>query len=149
MQSLMTQTGKTPENNEPVWNSGLDKDNSQHGFRYGGVHRKRPRVLFADDHAVLIEALAHRFQQELEVVGIARDGLMLVEMAKHHKPDIIVTDISMPHLNGIDAARIIRKEVRSARILLLTMHTDLPLIEEAFRAGASGLVLKVSSADEV
>lgn len=109
---------------------------------------KRTSVLLADDHAVLIECLAHLLQQEFDVVGVARDGRMLVDMAKHHKPDVVVTDISMPHLNGIDAARIVRKEVRGTRILFLTMHADLPLVEEAFRVGASGFVLKVSGADE-
>jgi DNA-binding NarL/FixJ family response regulator len=109
---------------------------------------KRTSVLLADDHAVLIECLAHLLQQDFDVVGVARDGQKLVEMAKQHRPDVIVTDISMPHLNGIDAARIVRKEVRSARLIFLTMHTDLPIVEEAFRVGASGFVLKVSGADE-
>src|SRR6516162_4384668 len=109
---------------------------------------KRTSVLLADDHAVLIECLAHLLQQEFEVVGVARDGRMLVEMAKLHKPDVVVTDISMPHLNGIDAARIVRKEVRGTKILFLTMHADLPLVEEAFRAGASGFLLKVCDSVE-
>jgi DNA-binding NarL/FixJ family response regulator len=109
---------------------------------------KRTSVLLADDHGVLIECLAHLLQQEFDVVGVAADGQKLVDMAKLHKPDVIVTDISMPHLNGIDAARILRKEVRSARLLFLTMHTDLPIVEEAFRAGASGFVLKISGAEE-
>jgi DNA-binding NarL/FixJ family response regulator len=109
---------------------------------------KRTSVLLADDHAVLMECLAPLLQQEFDVVGIANDGRSMVDMAKRHRPDVIVTDISMPHLNGIDAARILRKEVRSAKLLFLTMHADLPLVEEAFRVGASGFVLKVSGASE-
>jgi DNA-binding NarL/FixJ family response regulator len=72
----------------------------------------------------------------------------MVEMARQSRPDVIVTDISMPHLNGIDAARILRKEAISAKLLFLTMHADLPLVEEAFRAGASGYILKLCAAEE-
>lgn len=110
---------------------------------------KRTSVLLADDHALLIDCLARRLQRDFEVLGVAHDGRRLIEMAKHHRPDVIVTDISMPHINGIDAARIVRKEVRSTKVLFLTMYTDLPLIEEAFRAGASGFVLKMCGADEL
>jgi DNA-binding NarL/FixJ family response regulator len=69
-------------------------------------------------------------------------------MAKQRRPDVIVMDISMPNLNGIDATRILRKEGCSAKILFLTMHADLPLVEEAFRAGAYGFMLKVGDAEE-
>lgn len=109
---------------------------------------KRTSVLLADDHAVLTESLAHLLREQFEIVGVARDGRSMVDMAKRSRPDVIVTDISMPQLNGIDAARILRKEVRSARLLFLTMHADLPLVEEAFRIGAMGFVLKASGADE-
>jgi DNA-binding NarL/FixJ family response regulator len=110
---------------------------------------KRITVLLADDHPILTETMAHFLRQHFEVVGIARDGRTMVEMARKHKPDVIVTDISMPELNGIDAARIIRKEIRSSRVLFLSMHTDLALIEEAFRIGANGFVLKISGAEEL
>jgi DNA-binding NarL/FixJ family response regulator len=108
----------------------------------------RTTVLLADDHAMLIDGLVHFVRQEFNVVGIARDGHAMLELARQHRPDVIVTDISMPHLNGIDAARILRKEASSSKLLFLTMHTDLPLVEEAFRVGASGYVLKLCSADE-
>jgi DNA-binding NarL/FixJ family response regulator len=108
----------------------------------------RTRLLLADDHVMLMDGLVHLLRQDFEIVGIAHDGRAMVELAKQHLPDVIVTDISMPHLNGIDAARILRKEVSSARLLFLSMHSDLPLIEEAFRAGASGYVPKLCSADE-
>src|ERR1051325_8116821 len=108
----------------------------------------RTRVLLADDHAVLIDGLVHLLRQDFEIVGVARDGRAMVEMAKQNRPDVIVTDISMPNLNGIDAARILKKDLRSVKLLFLTMHSDLPLVEEAFRAGASGYMLKLCSAEE-
>jgi DNA-binding NarL/FixJ family response regulator len=109
----------------------------------------RTRILLADDHTVLIDALVNFLANQFEIVGIARDGRSLIAMAKQDRPDVIVTDISMPDLNGIDAARILRKEVSFSKLLFLSMHSDLPLVEEAFRAGALGYVLKVCSADEL
>jgi DNA-binding NarL/FixJ family response regulator len=108
----------------------------------------RTSVLLADDHAILMDGLVNLLRQDFDVVGVARDGRMMIEMAKSKKPDVIVTDISMPHLNGIDAARILRKDLRSSRFVFLTMHADLPLVEEAFRVGASGFVLKMCDAGE-
>src|SRR5947209_8771221 len=108
----------------------------------------RTRVLLADDHVMLMDGLVHLVRQQFEIIGIAHDGRVMIEMAKEHRPDVIVTDISMPHLNGIDAARILRKEGIAAKILFLSMHADLPLVEEAFRAGASGYVTKLCSAEE-
>src|SRR5262245_43070261 len=108
----------------------------------------RTSVLLADDHVMLMDGLVHLVQQDFEIVGLARDGRAMVEMARQSRPDVVVTDISMPHLNGIDAARILRKEAIATKVLFLTMHADLPLVEEAFRAGASGYVLKLCSAEE-
>src|SRR5215471_12348030 len=113
-----------------------------------GKNMNRTRILLADDHTVLIDALVNFLANQFDIVGIARDGRTLIAMAKQNRPDVIVTDISMPHLNGIDAARILRKEGSSAKILFLSMHADLPLVEEAFRAGASGYVPKLCSAEE-
>jgi DNA-binding NarL/FixJ family response regulator len=114
-----------------------------------GINMNRTRILLADDHTVLIDALVNFLANQFEIVGIARDGRSLIAMAKQDRPDVIVTDISMPDLNGIDAARILRKEVSFSKLLFLSMHSDLPLVEEAFRAGALGYVLKVCSADEL
>jgi DNA-binding NarL/FixJ family response regulator len=108
----------------------------------------RTKLLLADDHVMLVESLIHMVRQEFDIVGFARDGRALLEMARLNHPDVIVTDISMPQLNGIDAARILRKETNSAKVLFLTMYADLPLVEEAFRAGASGYVLKLCGAEE-
>jgi DNA-binding NarL/FixJ family response regulator len=78
----------------------------------------------------------------------ARDGRSLINMARQNRPDVIVMDIAMPSLNGIDATRILQKEGCSAKILFLTMHADLSIAEEAFRAGASGFLLKVCDAEQ-
>jgi len=108
----------------------------------------RTSVLLADDHAILMDGLVHVLRQDFDVVGVARDGRSMIEMAKDKRPDVIVSDISMPQLNGLDAARILRKDLRSTKFVFLTMHADLPLVEEAFRVGASGFVLKMCDADE-
>jgi len=108
----------------------------------------RTKVLLADDHVMLTEGLVNIVRQQFDVVGVAHDGRTMIELAKQKHPDVIVTDISMPELNGIDAARILKKEGISAKLLFLSMHSDLPLVEEAFRAGASGYVLKLCSIEE-
>jgi DNA-binding NarL/FixJ family response regulator len=109
----------------------------------------RRNVLLADDHSMLMEFLAGKLQQEFNVVGMADNGNAMVELGKRHRPDVIVADISMPLLNGIEATRIIRKELPCTKILLLTMHHDLGLVEEAFRAGANGFLLKISGINEL
>jgi DNA-binding NarL/FixJ family response regulator len=110
---------------------------------------KRITILLADDHDMLIDGLVHMLERDFQVVGVARDGHTLIEMAKDKRPDVIVTDISMPNLNGIDAARILRQDISSIKILFLTMHSDFPLVEEAFRVGASGFVLKTCDMSEL
>ena len=73
----------------------------------------------------------------------------MLDLARQYKPDVVVADISMPQLDGLEAARIIRKELRSTKILFLTMHTDIPMVENAFRAGASGFMTKTANSDEL
>jgi DNA-binding NarL/FixJ family response regulator len=113
-----------------------------------GEIMSRTSILLTDDHVMLLDVLVRLLEQDFEVLGTARDGRSLIEMARKKRPDVIVMDIAMPSLNGIDATRILQKEGCSSKILFLTMHTDLPLVEEAFRAGASGFVLKVCDAEE-
>lgn len=110
---------------------------------------KRPRILLADDHRMLLDALVTLLEKECEVAGTAADGDAMLEMAANLHPDIVVTDISMPRMNGIDAARILRQDANAAKILFLTMYSDLPLVEEAFRTGASGYVLKAGGTEEL
>ena len=96
-----------------------------------------------------MDGLVHMLGRDFQVVGVARDGHTLIEMAKDKRPDVIVTDISMPNLNGIDAARMLRQDIPSIKILFLTMHSDFLLIGDAFRAGASGFVLKSCDMSEL
>jgi DNA-binding NarL/FixJ family response regulator len=110
---------------------------------------KRTRILLADDHSMLLDALSSLLGQEFDVVGAARDGGAMLEMVTRLHPDIVVMDISMPQFNGIDAARILRRQGNAAKILFLSMYADLPLVEEAFRTGASGYVLKTGGTDEL
>src|SRR5215471_882801 len=110
---------------------------------------KRFTLLLADDHDVLMDSLVHMLRRDFDVVGVARDGRTMIEMAKETRPDVIVTDISMPNLNRIDAARMLRQDIPSIKILFLTMHSDFLLIGDAFRAGASGFVLKSCDMSEL
>jgi DNA-binding NarL/FixJ family response regulator len=106
-------------------------------------------VLLADDHLLFAECVARFLQKHCQVLGIARNGKAMVEMAQQYKPDVIIADISMPQLNGIDAARIVRKELRCSKILFLTMHADVTLVEEAFAAGARGFITKTTGTEEL
>jgi DNA-binding NarL/FixJ family response regulator len=110
---------------------------------------KSPRVLLADDHAMIIEGLRRVLEPEFEIVGAVADGRALVAAAEKLRPDIIVADVSMPLLNGIEAARQIRKRSRKVRIIFLTMHPDVTYAAEAIRAGGSGYILKSSAGVEI
>jgi DNA-binding NarL/FixJ family response regulator len=100
-------------------------------------------ILLADDHGLTLDALFHLLREDFNVIATARDGRSVVELARKKRPEVIVMDIAMPCLNGIDAMRILQKENCSSRVLFLTRYADLPLVEEALHAGASGFVLKV------
>ena len=103
---------------------------------------KRPRVLIADDHTLVTDGLRRILEPECEVVGAVEDGRSLLVAAEELKPDIILLDISMPLLNGVDAARRLHDIVPSAKVIFVTMHADATYVTGAFRAGASGYVLK-------
>ena len=109
----------------------------------------RPRVLLADDHTLLLEAFEKLLAEECDVVGTAPNGRALLEAAEKLNPDIAVIDIAMPLLNGLDAARQLKKLQPSVRIIFLTMNEDPELAAEAFRCGASGYLLKRSAASEL
>jgi DNA-binding NarL/FixJ family response regulator len=105
--------------------------------------------LLADDHAVVLEGLRRVLEPECEIVGTAADGRALLAAAEQIKPDVIVADISMPLLNGIDAVRQIKKSARNVRVVFLTMHADVSYAAKAMEAGGSGFVLKTSAAEEL
>jgi DNA-binding NarL/FixJ family response regulator len=109
----------------------------------------RPRVLLADDHALLLTAFEKLLADQCEIVGLVSDGRALMEAAERLRPDIIVLDISMPLLNGLDAGRQIKQKQRDVRLVFLTMNEDPALAAEAFRAGASAYLLKRSAASEL
>jgi DNA-binding NarL/FixJ family response regulator len=109
----------------------------------------RPRVLLADDHLLVAEALKSLLTPEFDLVGVVEDGRALVEAAGRLKPDVIVADISMPHLNGIDALIHLRELGNRVPVVFLTMHRDATFARRALDAGAAGFVLKHSATVEL
>jgi DNA-binding NarL/FixJ family response regulator len=107
------------------------------------------RVLLADDHVLLIGAFEKLLSGECNIVGQASDGRSLVEAAERLKPDVIVLDISMPLLNGLEAARQIKRKLRNVKLVFLTMNEDALIAAEAFRAGASAYLFKRSEVSEL
>jgi DNA-binding NarL/FixJ family response regulator len=112
-------------------------------------HRGRVKILIADDHTLVAEACAKLLEPEFEVLTTVRDGRALLEAAAQLKPDVIVADIAMPLMNGLDACEQIKKQVKSTKIIYLTMNEDKDLAAEAFRRGASGYLLKASAFAEL
>jgi DNA-binding NarL/FixJ family response regulator len=110
---------------------------------------KRSRVLLADDHTLVAEGLGSLLREEFELVGQASDGRALLRLAGELQPDVVVTDISMPLLNGVDAVRELRQVAPDTRVVVVTMHADPRLAAEAVRAGATGYVLKHSAGQEL
>jgi DNA-binding NarL/FixJ family response regulator len=109
----------------------------------------RPRVLLADDHVMFSQGLSRLLEGEVDIVATARDGGQLVEQALKHRPDIIVADMNMPVMNGLDAMRRLKADGVRAKFIFLTLHGEPRLASEAMRAGASGYVLKQSAGDEL
>jgi DNA-binding NarL/FixJ family response regulator len=109
----------------------------------------RPRVLLADDHRLLREAFAQLLAPACDVVGAVADGRELLATAPTLRPDIVVLDIAMPLLNGLDAARQLKRVMPDVKVIFLTVSEDPDLAAEAFRAGAAGFLLKNSAASEL
>ena len=110
---------------------------------------KRLAVLLADDHAIVVEGLRRVLEPEFRVVGVVADGRALMGAAARLRPDIIVVDVSMPVLNGIEAVRRIRKSYRNAKVIFLSMHPDVVFVSKALQAGGSAYVLKSSAGIEI
>jgi DNA-binding NarL/FixJ family response regulator len=110
---------------------------------------RRPRVLIADDHTLVAEACVKILEPEFEVIGTFADGQALLAAVPELKPDVIVLDVGMPLMNGLEAGKRIKKLLRAVRIVYLTMNTDVGIAAEAFRGGASGYLLKSSAAAEL
>ena len=109
----------------------------------------RPRVLMADDHSIVLAGLRKLVEEHCEVVGTVEDGRALIEAAKKLCPDIILLDIAMPLLNGLDAARQLVKLVPQSKLIFMTMQSSPTYATEAFKAGASGYLLKRSAVTEL
>src|SRR5258707_8629838 len=110
-----------------------------------------PRVIVVDDHAVIrrgVQQILHAFP-EWELCGEAGDGQEAIRLAETLRPEIIIMDVSMPGLNGLEATRIIRNILPDTKILLLTLHSSTELVRSAFRAGARGYVLKSDAEHEL
>lgn len=110
---------------------------------------KRPRILLADDHALMLDGFSNLLEPKYAVVGTVEDGRALVEAAIRLSPDLIILDITMPILNGIDAAREIRKHVPLVKLLFVTMHTSPTYLQAALEAGANGYAVKSSGRSEI
>jgi DNA-binding NarL/FixJ family response regulator len=110
---------------------------------------RRATILLADDHVVFTDGILRILQDHFEVVGAVTDGPGLLEAAARLKPDVILTDISMPTLSGLEGLRQLKARHTESRVIVLTMHAQADLAAEAFKLGAKGFVLKHSSGDEL
>ena len=111
--------------------------------------RNKPRLLIADDHTLLAEACKDLLQPEFEIVGTVNNGRELLRIGAELKPDVVIVDVAMPQLNGLDAGEQIKRLNPSVKLIFLTMNLDPEVAAEAFRRGASGYVVKNSAAEEL
>lgn len=110
---------------------------------------RKPRLLLADDHEGVLRETHDLLKSEFNVVGTARNGNALIDAAAKLKPDVVVTDIAMPHLNGIDASREILRRKLCGVIVLLTVSADAPVVKTALEAGIRAYVLKLNAGEEL
>ncbi len=109
----------------------------------------RTRVLLVDDHKIVAEAFRKLLEPRFEIVGVVTDGRALLESVPELKPDVVVMDIGMPLMNGLEAGKQLKQMRRDVKLIFLTEHEDPDLATEAIRAGASGYLLKTSAASEL
>jgi len=110
---------------------------------------RRSRILIAEDHQLVAEALKHILESEFDVIGIVNDGRTLVKTASQLRPDLVIADISMPLLNGLDAGEQIRQLSPATKLVFVTMNASPEIAAEAFRRGASGFVVKQSTSQDL
>ncbi len=109
----------------------------------------RPRVLLADDHPMILAGLSKLLEPEFEIVGTVSDGAALVAAAKRLKPDLVITDVAMPGLDGIEATRRLQAAVRGIKVLVLSIRAEPSCVRAAFEAGAHGYLTKTSAPEEI
>lgn len=109
----------------------------------------RPRIVIADDHRMFAEGLRALLGEQCEIVALVEDGPSLLAAVEEHKPEVVVTDLSMPGLNGLECLRKLRESSPEVRVILLTMHEDVSMATMAIRSGASGFLLKNGGASDV
>jgi len=110
---------------------------------------KLPRVILADDHTILLEALRKLLESKCEVIGTTTNGRSLLQIARVRRPDLIVLDVAMPIMNGLEAARQVKSELPDVKIIFLTMNEDPDIAQEALHLGACGYILKESASTEL
>src|SRR5690242_6489752 len=115
----------------------------------GGKDMTRPRILLADDHRILGEGLKRLLEAEFDLIAMVEDGKALIETFRRERPDVIVADITMPLMSGIEALRFLKEIDPEVRVVFLTMHRDIAYARRALEGGACGFVLKHSAADEL
>jgi DNA-binding NarL/FixJ family response regulator len=108
-----------------------------------------PRVLIVDDHQLFAEGLTHMLEDRFEIVGTITDGRLLTDAVRRLTPDVVLLDMSMPHVSGLDVLLGLKAKRLECRTIVLTMHADARMAAECFKAGASGFVLKESSREEL
>ena len=130
----------------PSWQSGTPE-------RWAGSYSrspiKRPRLVLADDHSLLLDALRQMLEREFTVLRTVTDGAALVDAANELRPDVVLCDVSMPRLSGLQAVQRIRRRLSQVHCIVLTMHDDPELAAQAFRSGASAYILKTTPASEL
>lgn len=107
------------------------------------------RILLGDDHALILNGIRATLEPQFSVIGQARDGVALVKAAEELRPDVVVLDISMPLLNGFEAARKIREALPAIKLIFLSQHLNPAYLREALKIGASGYVLKAETTEEL
>ncbi|HTL60658.1 MAG TPA: response regulator transcription factor [Nitrospira sp.] len=109
----------------------------------------KPRILLADDHMLILDGLRHLLERHYDLVGTVQDGHSVLNAARRLQPDLILMDVAMPVLNGLQAGQRLRQELPNVKLLYVSMYGDTPYVEEALRIGASGYVLKRSGWEEL